>query len=92
MAHKESPDDFAQRIFQMIGLRVEEIPDAKKDDPRLTGGYRVTRTPHGTLYLLEHIYQDLDGIDHYRRAVLVGRSTELPLALLGADGALPGER
>lgn len=82
----ESASSLVHRIFIATGLRPEQIPDAPGE--AMLGGSIVARRGNSVVVLTEYCGQDDTGADNYGRAVIVGRSADLPPALPGATGVM----
>ena len=85
----ETTASFAARVLAHTGLSIADIPDAPAEE-MLSGSIACARGGT-TVVLIEHAHQDSDGTDWYRRAVVVGRTADLPRARRGATGCI-GER
>lgn len=85
----ETTASFAARVLAHTGLSIADIPDGEETD--LLGGSIACTRGGTTVVLIEHAHQDSDGTGWYRRAVVVGRSDDLPRARRGATGCI-GER
>lgn len=80
----ETIESFANRALAHTGLDLADIPDGDEND--LLCGSIACRRGAATVVLVDHIYQDDDGVDWYARAVCVGRTEDLPPAREGAEG------
>jgi hypothetical protein len=82
----ETAESFGARIFDRVGLRPEQIPDAPASV--MLGGSIACSSPHGVVVLVDHTHQDDDGVDHYARCAMVDRGAELAPASVGATGII----
>lgn len=85
----EISSSFTARATIRTGLPFASIPDGVESD--LTVGSTVCRRGSTAVVLVGHSHQDADGTNWYRRAVVVGRTADLPRPRRDATGLL-GER
>jgi hypothetical protein len=88
---KETVEQFAKRIEELSGLPVRRIPDVSPEE--MIGNAITATSQHGTLLFMDPIGEDPEtGIEIYRKAGLVDRSSELTPADPDADGVMPEEK
>ena len=82
----ETVESFAARVLAHTGLPLAAIPDG--EDADLICGSIACARGGSTVVLVDHSHQDEGGTDWYRRAVVVGRTDDLPPAWKDATGTI----
>lgn len=88
----ESLNNFLRRIETHAGMPACRIPTMTWEQAHDCYGMSIIcSSPHGTLVLVDHDYQDDTGIDYYERCALVNRSPNLPSPDEDATGRFEDE-